>query len=199
MKHSQSGGRAFLVELVCAVGLVGLVGPGCLKPNPVGPDDDFGDETFDDDGAGEEPMVEGTGAEGGESGGSTGSDDGLDEIGEDAQTETETEVGDSEDAGAEDTGGSEDAGSESMGSEDGSQTCGNVDQLTQGCSTCLELVCCEALLGCADDLGCLCLLTCLLGGGEDEECSLGCSGALVSLPSLAGVLGCVSQSCANEC
>ena len=141
---------------------------GCLVPNPIGPPNDDGGSGQDDVGSG----VMG--------------DDGVDSGSDGSEATTE-----------EATSGGSDAGPPADLPEEG-QTCGNVDGLTMGCQTCLEIGCCEQLASCADDLLCACLLTCLLAGSEDEACSLECSG-LPTLPSLVGVLSCVQESCADDC
>jgi len=178
---------------------------GCLVPNPIGANvDDDGDGG----GAGPDELGDPSSSEGatttGESSedGDASSSDSMDGA-MDGSVDGATDGDRDESSGDEGTAeASSDAGPDTgqaiPADMPGSQTCGNIDSLTNGCNTCLELDCCEQLLSCADNLLCACLLTCLLTGGQDEVCSLDCGGAL-ELPSLAGILSCVQVSCAEDC
>lgn len=76
--------------------------------------------------------------------------------------------------------------------------CQLAGEAADGCQTCVDLHCCDAVAACELDEGCLCLLECLLGGDSDSLCQLNC-GVVTQLPSLLMTLDCLDQHCPESC
>ena len=121
----------------------------------------------------------------------------------DSSTESSTEpVSDSSTDSGSDSGSGSGADSSTDSSEtgatEGGTLCPLVSEVGDGCQTCVDLYCCEAVSLCQLEEDCTCLLDCLLTGEASTLCEATC-GLGVALPSLVTTLDCLDQHCSDDC
>lgn len=122
-----------------------------------------------------------------------------------SSTESSTEpVSDSSADSGSDSGSGSDSSADSStdssetGATEGGTLCPLVSEVGDGCQTCVDLYCCEAVSLCQLEEDCTCLLDCLLTGEVSTLCEATC-GLGVALPSLVTTLDCLDQHCSDDC
>lgn len=112
-------------------------------------------------------------------------------------SDSSADSGSASDSGADSSTDSSTDSSETSATEGGT-LCPLVSEVGDGCQTCVDLYCCEAVSLCQLEEDCTCLLDCLLTGEVSTLCEATC-GLGVALPSLLTTLDCLDQHCSDDC
>jgi hypothetical protein len=105
----------------------------------------------------------------------------------------------SSDSSSSDSSSNGDSSETGVATDDGSESlCPLVSEVADGCQTCVDLYCCEAVSLCQLEEDCTCLLDCLLTGSASTLCEATC-GLGTGLPSLTMTFDCLDQHCSEDC
>lgn len=81
----------------------------------------------------------------------------------------------------------------------GDAACEVASSVAGACGDCLEAMCCDELVACDAETGCMCLSDCLIGGDTELACMLECVGGLLSAPALLSLQSCTDMACGDAC
>lgn len=168
----------------------------CVVPNPELARGDEATATTDE-GDTPEAESEADGSDAGTNASAESSSESSSEPVSDSSADSGSESGSDSDSSVDSSADSSADSSETGATDDGT-LCPLVSEVGDGCQTCVELYCCEAVSLCQLEEDCTCLLDCLLTGEASTLCEATC-GLGVALPSLLTTLDCLDQHCSDDC
>lgn len=170
----------------------------CVVPNPELARGDEATATTDE-GHTPEAESEADGSDAGTNASAESSSESSSEPVSDSSADSGSESGsDSDSDSSVDSSADSSADSSETGATDDGTLCPLVSEVGDGCQTCVDLYCCEAVSLCQLEEDCTCLLDCLLTGEASTLCEATC-GLGVALPSLLTTLDCLDQHCSDDC